>query len=260
MISLLGSQVLALLLGLYETLRLFWESLRALAEQIVTFQFRWRETINQCFQIGVQSLPIIAFSLTVVGLMLVLEFSFHMKLVIRQNTLVPAFSTLLMLREMGPVVTCLLLTSRVGASIAAEIGTMRATDQIDALRMLSIDPVEYLTIPRWVACVLAGVCLSMISVGVALVAGALIASFTLSSPLGQFFNTMFVFARYKDVTCCLIKGAVFGSIIPIVASYQGFHCRKGAQGVGRAATAAVVHGSMAIIIADFILTYLLYAL
>jgi phospholipid/cholesterol/gamma-HCH transport system permease protein len=136
---------------------------------------------------------------------------------------------------------------------------MKVTEQIDALRLLSIDPVEFLTLPRWIACVFAAVSLSVCSIAIAVLGGASIASFSLGYTIGQYFNTMFVFTRYSDWGCCLIKAAVFGTIIPIVASHHGFRCRHGSQGVGEASTNAVVQGSMMIIVADFVLTYLLYA-
>jgi phospholipid/cholesterol/gamma-HCH transport system permease protein len=235
------------------------ETWRLLLWRTVSLRFRFRETIAQMYSIGVESLPIVAFALSFVGLMLILEFSFHMKLVLRQDSLVPAFSTVLMLRELGPVVGCLLLTSRVGAGIAAEIGSMRVTEQIDALRLLAIDPIEYLAVPRWIACVFASVALSVIAVGVAMLAGAMLASHGLrQSPL-EFFNTMFVFTRFSDLTTCILKAFVFGTITSVVAVYHGLHCKRGSDGVGNAATSAVVTSSIHIIIADFVLTYLLYA-
>lgn len=239
---------------------LFFETFFTAIAKLLTLQFRMRESIVQTYNIAVQSLPIIVFCLTFLSLMLILEFSFHMKLVLRQDSLVPAFSTVLMLRELGPVMTCLLLTSRVGAGIAAEIGSMKVTEQLDALELLSIDPIEYLTIPRWVGCVVAGICLSVVSIAVSIVAGASLAWASLGYSAAQFYSTMFTFARFEDVTACMIKGAVFGSIIPIAASHHGFRCTFGSEGVGNAATKAVVHATMLIIIADFVLTYLLYAL
>lgn len=227
--------------------------------RLFSFRFRWRESIHQTYHIAVQSLPVIAFCLTFISLMLILEFSFHMKLVLRQDSLVPAFSTVLMIRELGPVMTCLLLSSRVGAGIAAEIGSMRITEQLDALKLLGVDKIEYLTIPRVFACIIAGISLSVISVGVAILAGASIAWASLGYSSEQFYNTMFTFARFSDLTNCMIKGAVFGGLIPIVASHQGFRCGYGSQGVGNAATNAVVHSTMLIISMDFVLTYLFFA-
>lgn len=228
--------------------------------QVVLLRFRFRQTIDQVFSVGVQSLPVVAFSLTFIALMMILEFSFHMKMVLQQDSLVPAFSTLLMLRELGPVVTCLLLTSRVGAGIGAELGSMKVSEQMDALQLLSLDPIEYLVVPRWIACVIACVCLSVIAVAIAILGGAWIASVKLGYTTSEFFNTMFVFARFKDGMACLIKAAVFGTILPIVASFHGFRCRPGSEGVGNAATSAVVQGSILIIIADFVVTYILYTL
>lgn len=233
---------------------------RALARQIFFFRLRWRETVDQSYAIAVQSLPVIAFSLTFIALMLILEFSFHMKRVLQQDTLVPAFSTLLMIRELGPVVTGLLLTARVGAGIGAEIGSMKITEQIDALELLSIDKLDYLVVPRLLACLFACVSLSIIAVAIACLGGAWIASVKLGYEPSEFFNTMFAFARFKDGTVCLVKAAVFGTLMPLVASFHGLHCRPGSEGVGSAATAAVVHSSILIILADFFVTYLFYTL
>ncbi len=259
-LSRLGTAVLGFLEEPWELIRFALRVFTALVRQIFFFRFRFRETIDQIYFIGVQSLPVVAFSLTFIALMMILEFSFHMKMVLQQDSLVPAFSTLLMLRELGPVVTCLLLTSRIGAGIGAELGSMKVSEQLDALQLLSLDPIDYLVVPRWVACVISCVCLSVIAVAIAILGGAWIASVKLGYSPSEFFNTMFVFARFKDGTACLIKAAVFGTILPIVASFHGFRCRPGSEGVGNAATSAVVQGSILIIIADFVVTYILYTL
>jgi len=259
MIEIVGGGVVRLCREVAEFCMLFFDSLVGLGRGLSRFELRGRETLNQMFLVGVESLPVILACLTFVSLMMITEFSFHMKLVLRQDSLVPAFSTLIMVRELGPVLTCLLLTSRVGAGIAAEVGTMRITEQLDALRLLSIDPVEYLVIPRWIACVFASMALSIIALGVAIVGGAFIAAFNLGYPLAQYFNTMFLFSRFDDFTKCLVKAAVFGTIMTFVALHHGFRCRRGSEGVGNASTAAVVQGSLLLIAADFVLTYLQYA-
>jgi phospholipid/cholesterol/gamma-HCH transport system permease protein len=246
-----------------EPLRLlgfFFEAVESLVLQCLRRQFRFRQTIDQVFFIGVQSLPVILFSLTFISLIMILEFSFHMKLVLQNDSLVPAFSTVLMLRELGPVVTCLLLTSRVGAGIGAELGTMRVTDQIDALDLLSVDKMEYLVIPRWIGSVVACVALSVVAVAIAIVGAAFISSLKLGYGFSEFMNTTFVFARFFDGTACLTKAAVFGTVLPLVACFHGLRAKAGSEGVGNAATAAVVQGSILIIIADFVVTYLLYKL
>jgi phospholipid/cholesterol/gamma-HCH transport system permease protein len=222
------------------------------------YRFRKAETLDQMYQLAVQSVPMIFISLGFVGLMMILELAFHMKLILKHDSLVPAFSAVLMIRELGPVISCLLLTSKIGAGIAAEIGTMKLTEQLDALRMLSIDPIDYLFLPRWIGSVFAALALTVISIAVALWSGAFLAGRKLGTTPGEYFNTVFFFVKFSDVTRCLLKAAVFGSLIAMIAVYQGFRCGRGSSAVGEAATQAVVRGSLAIIIADFLLTYLFY--
>lgn len=231
---------------------------RQLFSQVFGGRFRLRQTVQQLHSIGVQSSGVIFFSLGIVSLILVLEFSFHMKLVLRQDSLVPAFSTVLLIRELGPVVTALLLVSRVGAGLAAEIATMKTTEQIDALKLLSIDPFDFLVVPRWLACWIATVSLSILAIGVAILGGASIAVLKLGYGYGEYFNTMFSFSRFSDLWGCVIKASVFGNLLPLVACYHGFRAKPGSQGVGMAATSAVVEGSIVVIVADFVVTYLLY--
>jgi len=229
------------------------------AVALLRLRLRREALVQQLYSAAVQSLPIVVVGLLFLSLMLITEFSFHMKLVLRQDSLVPAFSTLLMLRELGPVVTGLLLMSRVGAAMSAEIATQKATEQIDSLRLLSLDPVEFLVPPRWIACVFAMVALTLVALGVGILGGAALASVSLGYGVREFFNTMFVFARLSDLGGCALKGIVFGSILPLVAVHHGLQSKPGSSGVGDAATGAVVQGSVWIIVADFVLTWWLYS-
>jgi phospholipid/cholesterol/gamma-HCH transport system permease protein len=260
MIEALGSFVIGKGIEGAGICRLLGESLFLGLSSLFRFRFRGRATLLQMYLLGVESVPVVAFALLFTSLMLIVEFSFHMKLVLRQDSLVPAFSTVLMVRELGPVVTALLLASRVGAGIAAEVGTMKLTEQLDALRLLSLDPVEYLAVPRWIGCVFATVSLSMVALGVAVLGGAFIASVQLHHPTSVFFNSMFLFTHVDDFKATFLKSIVFGTVIPMTAMFHGFRCRPGAGGVGDAATSAVVSASMLILFSDFVLTYLLYAL
>jgi len=217
----------------------------------------WRAYVDQVYLAGVQSTGVVLFSLAFLSVLMVVELSIHMKLVLRQDSLVPAFSTVLMLRELGPVVTCLLLTSRVGAAIGAEIAMMKNTEQLDALRMLSVHPMDFLVLPRWVAGVVSCVCLSVFAVAMSVLCGALIASVKLGISQREYLNSMFVFVRGSDGAVCLVKAVVFGTIMPLVACREGFRAGPGSAGVGTAATSAVVRGSILIIIADFAVSYLL---
>ena len=225
---------------------------------------RWRAFasvyLDQLYRAAVQSIPVVVFCLAFVAVLVVVELSLHMEIVLRQDSLVPAFTSVLMLRELGPVVTCLLLTSRIGAAMAAEIGMMKNTEQLDALQLLSVDRFEYLVLPRWVAGVFACVCLTVVAMATCFLCEVGIASFAIGWRPHEYAASMFLFLRSGDSMVCLVKAFVFGSILPIVAVREGFRCAPGSAGVGEAATAAVVKASILIIMADFAVSYLLQRL
>src|SRR3954462_3135161 len=124
--------------------------------QVLRGPLRLKESVQQLYFIANGSLGIIVFCVCFAAMVTILEASFHMKLVIQNDSMVPGFAALLILRELGSVVTALLITSRVGAGLAAEVGSMKITEQIDALRMLGINPVRFIVVPRFVACVWGG--------------------------------------------------------------------------------------------------------
>jgi phospholipid/cholesterol/gamma-HCH transport system permease protein len=132
---------------------------------------------------------------------------------------------------------------------------MTVTEQIDALRMLGIEPVRYIVIPRFVACVLGAAALTIIANIVCLICAALVSEAYLGFTFGLFRTAMSRFVDFQDLLFATIKGAVFGSVIPLVSCFFGFRCKSGAEGVGLATTQSVVTSSVAIIVLDFILTY-----
>jgi len=223
---------------------------------VVTPPFRFRDMIHQLYFVGVESLVIIVFCVAFAAVVTIIEASFHMKLVIHNDAMVPGFASLLILRELGSVTMALLLTSRVGAGLTAEVGTMQITEQIDALKMLGIDPVKFLVVPRFVACVIGAALLAIIANLVCLYCAMAISTVKLGYTIGAFLSAMRVFVRFQDLVLATIKGAVFGAVIPLIACYYGFKCRAGAEGVGLATTNSVVASSVTIIILDFILGYL----
>lgn len=227
-------------------------------EALVSFftkPFRFKETIQQLYFVANGSLWIIVFCVCFAAVVTILESSFHMKLVIQNDSMVPGFASLLILRELGAVVTALLLTSRVGAGIAAEVGSMKVTEQIDALKMLGIDPVNYLLIPRLVAttlgCMILCVVANMICIFAAMIVSDLILGYTPS----MYLTAMNRFVEFKDIIFSIIKAMFFGMVIPLISCFFGFRCRSGADGVGSATTQSVVFASVAIIFLDFILSY-----
>ncbi|MGZ3774906.1 MAG: MlaE family ABC transporter permease [Pseudobdellovibrionaceae bacterium] len=217
--------------------------------------FRRKEFFQQLHFVGNNSLVIIIFCVSFAAVVTILESSFHMKIVIQNDSMVPGFAALLILRELGAVITALLLTSRVGAGYASEVGTMQITEQVDALKMLGIDPINYLVVPRFMACVLGGMMLTVIANMTCLFSAIFVSQSFLGYTPAMFLTSMHRFVQFKDIVFAMIKGASFGGVIPIVACYFGFRCQQGAEGVGRATTNTVVVASIAIIVIDFLLSY-----
>lgn len=252
MVTALGGHIITTWKAVDEFLELMLESV----EGVFLPPFRVKDIIHQLYFVANQSAVIIVFCVSFAAMVTIIEASFHMKLVIQNDSLVPGFAALLILRELGAVLAGLLLTSRVGAGIAAEVGSMKVTEQIDALKMLSIDPIKFLVVPRFIACTLGGVMLAALSNATCIYGAMLVSTQKLGYSSGSFLAAMSRFVSFQDVIFALIKGAVFGAIIPIVSCYYGFRCKAGAEGVGFATTSAVVTSSVAIIVFDFILTWI----
>ncbi len=223
---------------------------------ILTPPYRGKDILHQLEFVSWQSLPVILFCVSFAAVVTIIESSFHMKLVVQNDALVPGFAALLILRELGVVVSALLLTSRVGAGLAAEVGSMQITEQIDALRMLGIDPIRFLVVPRFFACVVGGFLLSLIANLVCLYCAMLVSEAKLGYSSGAFITGMRAFVDFQDLVFAAIKGACFGAVIPLISCFFGFRCKSGAEGVGLATTNSVVVASVTIIVLDFFLTYL----
>ncbi len=217
--------------------------------------FRIKDTIRQLQFVVWESAPVVIFCVSFAAAVTIIESSFHMKLVVQNDALVPGFAALLILRELGAVVTALLVTSRVGAGLAAEVGTMQITEQVDALKMLGIDPIRFLVVPRFIACTLGVFLLSIIANLVCLYFAMLVSEVRLGYSSGSFLMGMRTFVDFKDLVFASIKGASFGAVIPLVSCFYGFRCQAGAEGVGKATTNSVVTSSVLIIVLDFVLGF-----
>lgn len=251
-VDVLGLWLIRISDGIIEFFELADETLRSMLRP----PYRFGLIIQQIEFIANRSVGIIAFCVSFAAMVTIMESSYHMKLVIQNDSMVPGFAALLILRELGSVLAALLLTSKIGAGIAAEVGTMKVTEQIDALKMLSINPVQYLVVPRFIACTLSGMVLSIISNLVCLVAAMAVSIANLGMTTGTFLLSMNRFVIFNDLVFAIIKGAVFGAVIPLVGCYYGFRCRVGAQGVGEATTQSVVTASVAIVVLDFVMSVL----
>jgi phospholipid/cholesterol/gamma-HCH transport system permease protein len=157
-------------------------------------------------------------------------------------------------RELGPVISGLMVAGRVGAAIAAEIGTMRVTDQIDALTTLSTDPLRYLVLPRLLAGVITMPMLVLVADIIGVFGGYLVGVYKLGFNPQAYLNGTWQHLELIDLVSGLVKAAVFGFIVALMGCYQGYHSQGGAQGVGRATTHAVVSASILILLVDYLIT------
>ncbi|MFZ4403122.1 MAG: MlaE family ABC transporter permease [Pseudobdellovibrionaceae bacterium] len=222
----------------------------------VNIQFRKKEFLSQFYFVANQSLLLILVCVSFAAVVTVLESSFHMKLVIQNDFMVPGFASMMILRELGVIVTALLVVSRVGAGYASEVGSMQVTEQIDALKMLGIGPVQYIVTPRVLACALGTCVLTILANTSCLISALLVSDFYLGYPPSVFLQSMRRFVAPQDFAFAMIKGFLFGLVIPLISCSYGFRCQPGAEGVGSSTTKAVVANSMTIIILDFILSYI----
>lgn len=220
--------------------------------------FDAKNIVNQMLEIGCKSIPVTAITLFFTGMVMALQIGKTMdSLMSGSSQFIGSAVTIAMFRELCPVMTALLLAGRVGSSIAAEIGTMQVTEQIDALRTLSANPIQYLSVPRFIACLVMTPVLTVITDLTGVLGGALIAFFSLGVTPVRYAENIIEFVTVDSLVSGIVKSVFFGIIIAIISCYQGFNTRGGAEGVGKSTIAAVVISSMAVLIADYFLTYLL---
>ncbi|HWD19074.1 MAG TPA: ABC transporter permease [Verrucomicrobiae bacterium] len=215
-----------------------------------------KDLVYQMYFIGVKSQSVVAVTGAFTGMVLCAQsyIQFHK---IQLDTATLAVVSVSMCAELGPVLTALMVAGRVGAAIAAEIGTMKVTEQIDALRTLATHPVDYLVAPRFLATLLVMPLLTAESICLGIFAAYVIGSFLLGiNPTGNWY-TMLNHTSVQDVVIGMIKAFIFGGIIAVVACFKGLNCAQGAEGVGRATTEAVVNASITILITNFFLTLFL---
>lgn len=212
----------------------------------------------QAEEVGVQSLPVVMLTALFTGMVLALQsyVAFHR---FGAESMVAVVVSLSMVRELGPVLVGIMVAGRVGASFAAELGTMRVSEQIDALWTLSTDPVRYLIMPRLVAAVLMLPLLVILADVIGVAGGYFISVVLLDQNPTVYLDKTTLYMEQHDFYSGLIKAGFFGGIIGIVGCSEGFYCAGGAQGVGQATTRAVVIACMSILVGDYILTAWMFA-
>ncbi|HEV2318559.1 MAG TPA: ABC transporter permease [Verrucomicrobiae bacterium] len=220
---------------------------------LLTWKFTCREMLYQLYFIGVKSQAVVLITGAFTGMVFCAQtyFKFHE---VKMDTATLAVVSVAMCSELGPVLTALMVTGRVGAAMTAEIGTMRVTEQIDALRTLATHPVDYLVVPRLVAAITAMPILMIEAAVLGIGASYLLGVFELGiDPTYSWYN-MIHFTHVADLTSGLIKAFIFGGIVAMIGCYKGLTCGLGAEGVGRATTQAVVYASITILVSDFFLS------
>jgi phospholipid/cholesterol/gamma-HCH transport system permease protein len=222
--------------------------------------FRGKRTpgavLTQLYQIGNRSLLFVCVTLGFLGMVLVFQTCLQVNKITGDLSQIGSDWVRILIHEFGPTLTAMMLATRVGAGIAAEIGSMTVTEQVDALRMCGVDPVDYLVVPRFIAHIIMSIVISVFAVCVAMAVG------TLTAQLSFHVNprTFFILDKVQsgDVILGLMKCIAYGAAIPVVSSYCGLSARGGSQGVGAATTRAVIGSSFAVLLLDFILSGLGY--
>jgi phospholipid/cholesterol/gamma-HCH transport system permease protein len=216
-----------------------------------------RLILSQMMRIGYYSLPVVGLTAFFTGGVLALQIYLGGNR-FGAEAIVPQVVVLGITRELGPVIAGLMIAGRVAAAIAAEIGTMKVTEQIDALTTLATNPIKYLVVPRIVAAVISMPILTAIGDSIGVLGGYVVSVYSLDFNGSAYLKNTWDFAHSDDITSGLIKAAVFGFIVALLGCYNGFNSKGGAQGVGNATTNAVVASSILILAADYVLTALLF--
>jgi phospholipid/cholesterol/gamma-HCH transport system permease protein len=241
---------------LTETGRLTLFTLNSLLS-CVSVPIYWRLIGQQIMRIGYFSLPVVGLTAFFTGGALALQIYMGGSRY-GAEALVPNIVVLGITRELGPVIAGLMVAGRVAAAIAAELGTMRVTEQIDALTTLSTNPTKYLVVPRLIAAVFTLPLLVLIADAIGVFGGYMVSTQSLGFNGGVYIKNTVDFVTHGDVTSGVIKAAFFGFIIALMGCYNGFHSKGGAQGVGTATTNAVVSSSILILAANYFLTSILF--
>jgi len=231
--------------------------LMAAVFQVFVPPFRRKEVFTQMYKIGVLSLPIVFLVSLFTGMVLALQSAYQLTKMNAQ-IYISGLVALSMVRELGPVLTALVIAGRVGASITAELGTMKVTEQIDALETLAANPVKYLVVPRFLALCIMLPILTIYADFLGIIGGYLIGVYKLLIGPTIYLQMTYDSLVFKDLFSGLFKSLIFAVIICIVSCYEGFRAEGGAEGVGKATTLSVVTSFILIIAADCLFTAVFY--
>ncbi len=245
-----------LFLGFIDYLGQLADLVFKISESLLHGKKRWSLFVKQVVEIGVHSQPVVIITGAFVGAVLAAQGYFQLK-GLKMESMGGALVSVGMLRELGPSLTGIMLAGRVGASMAAEIGTMKVTEQIDALRSMSVNPIDYLVTPRFLAMLVSVPLLTTEAAAFGIVASWVVGTQAFGVSEAWWSEHTRLHTDLTDIYISLIKGFVFGILIIIISCHQGLQASHGAVGVGKGTTRAMVFSSLAILITNFFLTMLL---
>ena len=225
-------------------------------ESILKGRMRHRLMFEQIVEIGYRSQPVVVVTGAFTGAVLAAQSLFQFS-ELGMETGAGALVSVAMMRELGPSITALMLAGRVGAAMAAEIGTMKVTEQVDALRSMGVHPIDYLVSPRLIAMFIAMPLLIAESIAFGIGSSLLVGTLAFGVNSAYWMNQVNIHTDMSDIIIALIKGTVFGFLIVIVSCHQGLSATNGAVGVGRSTTRAMVYSALSLLVFNFFLTLLL---
>jgi len=224
---------------------------------LFTPPLRVREFLKQMEFVGVKSLFVVLLTGCFTGMVMALQIYYGFRM-FSAESLVGSTVTLAITRELGPVLTALMVTARAGSAMAAQLGAMRVSEQVDALYVMAVNPIQYLVTPRLLACVSMFPLLTVVANFIGVVGAYYIGVQMLQINEGIFIANIIQYCGLSDIYNGLLKSVVFGFLVAVICCYKGFYTRGGAEGVGRATTEAVVLSAVAILASDYILTALMF--
>jgi phospholipid/cholesterol/gamma-HCH transport system permease protein len=219
-----------------------------------------KQTLQQALRIGVDSLPVVFLTSFFTGMVLALQAGSTSKNLFSEPIYIGTLVGFSLVKELGPVLTAIVVSGRAGAAITAQIGTMRVTDQIDALYMLGTNPIRYLVIPRYLAFLVMLPLLTVFANASGIIGGFLVSTMKLGVPSSVYWDEIFTFMEIGDYMHGFLKTFVFAFMIATVCCYKGLSTRGGAEGVGKATTQAVVISMVMVLVLDYFATAILVAL
>jgi phospholipid/cholesterol/gamma-HCH transport system permease protein len=210
----------------------------------------WRLLLPQCYEVGTRSVPVVAVTGAFIGMVLSIESYTQLKSVEQENR-IGSIINVSVVKQIGPVLAAVMLAGRVGGALTAELGTMNVTEQLDALRVMGTDPIRYLVVPRFIACILLTPVLTIYSDLLGVTGAWLVSTKFLDVPSGPYWVYSAQGVDTWQIMEGVVKSAFFGAAIGVISCYKGFTCGAGASGVGRACTDSFVTSFIAIIILNF---------